>query len=222
MDVCTLAQKHKFHFKPPAPLSQRKTGGEREKGAVCLSVCLLPLSSKSVLIKLCRPQNTHTHTTEKGRERERGLSKYAGLFLPFCLHLKHHLSLFVCLCLRAPSHRAWRVTGCVFQPLFEHRAINAGQRERAGVRGGEGPTQLVIDSEFKVWETGGDGLVRRGAGGCEEREKTREERRGSGDVIHVGGLGDTFRRVNFHYSHWFLFTCMCTCLRCRTCRIECV
>ena len=34
-----------------------------------------------------------------------------------------------------------------------------------------------------------------------EKNQRGEKRRGSVDVIHVGGLGDTFRRVNFHYSH---------------------
>lgn len=153
MDVCMLAQKHRFHFKPLAPLSQRETGGEKE--AVCL--CPTSVIQKSVLIKLYQsagPKNTYTHYTEsKVYPNTQGCSSHS-------VSIWTTVSLSICLCciplLPAsfspsvpPSHRVWRVTGCVFQPVLEHRAINAGQRERAGVRGGEGRHNWLLTVNSK-------------------------------------------------------------------------
>lgn len=123
---------------------------ERQRERKKLSVCLLPLSSKSVLIKLYRPR-THMHT-------ERGLSKYSGLSshsvsvwtaASLCLSVSAAILLPSSFSPRAPSHRSRRVTGCVFQPMFEHQAINAGQRERAGARGGEGQHNWLLTENSK-------------------------------------------------------------------------
>lgn len=169
MDVGVLAQKHRFHFKPHRSIISGR-GMRREKAA-----CLLPLSCKSVLIKVPRTHaRTHTCCTERFIQTpglsSHSVSVWTAVFL--CLSVSAAILLLPPFFYHsAPSHCAWRVTACVFQPMFEHRAINAGQREWVGVKGWGRATQLVIDREFKVWKTGGDSLVR-----GEHRDVRREKR----------------------------------------------
>lgn len=149
----------------------RDRGRERS----CLSVCSLPLSSKSVLIKLCLSAGPRTHTRCTEREVYPNM---LVLFLPFCRRLNHCLSLLpFFLSLRAPSHH---ITPEEWQAVFFSRCLNTersmpdkGKERGWGVEGGA--TQLVIDSEFKVWKTGGDSLVRG------DHELRRENRQGGED-----------------------------------------
>lgn len=117
----------------------RERQGERKK----LSVCLLPLSSKSVLIKLCLSAGPRTHTHTHCTEREvyphtQGCTSHSvsvSTTVSLCLSVSAAIPpLPSSVSLHAPSHRG--VTGCVFQPMFEHGAINAGQREGVWWGGG--------------------------------------------------------------------------------------
>lgn len=63
----------------------------------------------------------------------------------------------------SPPDRAWRVTACgfpagVWTPSDQCRTKGRSGGRRGGDRGGA--TQLVIDSEFKVWKSEGDSSAR--------------------------------------------------------------
>lgn len=150
---------------PLSPLSQGETGRERS--------CLLHLSSKSVLIKLYKsagPRKCTHHYTENVRvvfflSTIQGFSSVLSpselASLSVCL--SWHYPLFL------PPCPFWWATGCVFQPVFECGAINAGQWERVECEEWGGAPQLLIDSVFKVWKTGDGSFVRGEQTGREER-----------------------------------------------------
>lgn len=167
--------------------------------------CLSPTSVIQVffLIKVCLPAGLRTQTDTL--HRQRGFSTYAELS-------SHSVSVWTAgsLCLSPCT-----LPSCLesdrlcFQPMFERRPINAGQRERAEVRGGEGATQLVIDREFRVWKAGGDGLVK-------SREK-RTVRRTNDECSSCALLSTTLICVNFHcYS---CYSCLCLAVRVHSCWI---
>lgn len=150
---------------------------------------------------LCRPQSAHARTHTDTAQRGRFIQIRSAL-LPFCLRLNRRLS-FVCLSatilflpflLLSPCPLSLRLKSdrLCFQPMFEHRAINAGQREKSGGVGRGGATQLVIDREYKVWGTGGDSLA--------GREEPREGERHASECDSCSWLSITFWCVNFHYS----------------------